>query len=302
MHPSQRTYLLDKMGLSAAIFTAIGWGIAGIFIQLMPNISLLSLVAARLTLALIVFTPVLFLKSNSFFSHITPLRQPITWGLSAILFACYTLGTLSFQLAPVGEATLLMTTAPLFVILFRFVAREHIHKNEYVGATLAFIGITIVMLPGLVVDSELTQQRIIGDIMALLVSILFATYAMWSRALHHKEVIPSTMSITLGTFILGFILALFVLPQDVSEHNGTFNHVLILSFIGLGIVSTAIPTITYNIAAKRLTPLMTSGILLFEPVLAIVFAFLILNEIPSIWIAPGVLFILIGLALIGRTK
>ena len=302
MYVNQRTIALDRVGLTAAFLTASGWGVAGIFIQFLPNISALSIVATRLTLALVIFTPVLFFKKDNFVSHIITLSRPITWGLSSILFACYTLGTMSFQLAPVGEATLLMTTAPLFVILFKFLAREQTHRNEYLGALLAIVGIGLVVLPRLTLDNVVSDQRIAGDILALLVSILFAAYAIWFRSLSNNNNAPNSMSVTLGTFTLGCIMALFVAPYALFEYKNLINIEVIISFIGLGILSTAIPTLTYTVAAKRLPPLLTTGILLLEPVLAIAFAFLILKEIPSLWIAPGVLFILIGLILIGRGK
>lgn len=302
MYVNDRTSPLDKIGLTAAFLTASGWGVAGIFIQFLPSISASSIVATRLTLALAIFTPILFFKKDNFFAHIVSLRRPITWSLSAILFACYTLGTMSFQMAPVGEATLLMTTAPIFVILFKFFAREQTHRNEYLGALLAIVGIGLVVLPRLTIDNVVTDQRVIGDVLALLVSILFATYAIWFSSLNNNNNAPNSMSVTLGTFTLGCIMALLVAPHAFSEYNNLFNRKIIISFIGLGILSTAIPTLTYTVAAKRLPPLLTTGILLLEPVLAIVFAFLILKEIPSLWIAPGILFILVGLILIGRCK
>ncbi len=300
MHIKDETISLDRVGLSAALLTACGWGMAGIFIQLIQDIPALSIVAIRLTLALVVLLPILVLTRPNFLDDIKALRNPTVWGLGTILFTCYTLGTASFQMAPVGEATLLMTTAPLFVILYKLFRSISINNTESIGAFLAMLGISLIMFPNINFDSSMSNERIIGDGLAILVSILFAINAIWFFSLSKKQNAPNTISVTLMTLAIGSTMFIFFSPEIPTISFKYDNSIIFISLILLSIISTAIPTISYAVAAKRLPAIMTTGILLLEPVLAIIFAFIVLQETPSFWMAPGLLSIMIGLIYMGK--
>ena len=289
--------LLDKTGIIGAILTALGWGTAGVFIKLLPSLSAFSIVAIRLALALVVMIPILLFQNN-FLAQIKQLRRLKIWILSLIMLACYTLGTIAFQFAPVGEVTLLMTTAPIFTILFQLLRRQKIGKNEYWGALIAFLGICFVMFPSLDLDSVISRQHILGNLLALLVSILLAIYAIWFRSLNQYDIAPNSISIALGTFILGSLVFIPNTLKLFSAHSHLIGIRYSIAFLGLGLVSTAIPTLSYAIAAKRLPALTTTSILLLEPILAVASAFLILGAVPSVWIIPGTLFVAIGIGIL----
>lgn len=300
MANKRSAYSLDAVGFAAAIVTAFGWGIAGVFIKNLPNISALSLVSMRLTLALITLVFILSFRRKELFKHMVSLGNPVVLGASFLLLTCYSLGTLSFQLAPVGEATLLMAIAPLFVVMFKIFIREKTYKNEFLGVVFAIGGISIIFLPSFFISNIFSVERIIGDALAVFVSVIFAILALWIHSLKKKNKAPETLSIALGTFVMGFIMGVYIAQQQVSELYKFGDIKTIISLISLGLLSTAIPTFTYGIATKRLAPLMTTSILLFEPIFAIIFAFIILNEIPSFRTAPGIFFIFAGLILISR--
>jgi drug/metabolite transporter (DMT)-like permease len=286
--------LFDKTGIVGAILTALGWGMAGVFIKLLPNFSAFSIVAVRLALALVFIIPILLLQNN-FFTQIRELRRLKVWLLSLMMLACYTFGTIAFQIAPVGEVTLLMTTAPIFTILFKFWRREKIRKTEYWGVSIAFFGICYIIFPSLNLDSVISKQHIFGNFLALLVSILLAIYAIWFRSLSQYDFAPNSISIALGTFIIGSLIFLPTTLKLFSTDTGLIDIRYLMASLGLGLVSTVIPTLCYAIAAQRLPPITTTSILLLEPILAVAFAFLILGTVPSIWIIPGTVFVGIGI-------
>lgn len=286
---------LDKIGIIGAILAASGWGMAGIFIQLLPDFSVFLIVAIRLALALVVTITALLLFQNQLLLHIKELRRFKVWGFSAIMLTCYTCGTLAFQLAPVGEVSLLMATAPIFVIFFKLLLRKQIMRNEYRGALIALLGICFVIFPSLTINSIVSRQRIVGNLLALLFSALLAIYATWFRYLSKHSKAPSSIAVALGTFMLGCSVFLPAALQLFLTSSGLINVKHSIAFLGLGIASTAIPTMSYAVAAGRLPPLMTTSVLLLEPILATAFAFLILREVPSIWIVPGTILVVIGL-------
>ena len=286
--------LLDKTGIIGAILTALGWGMAGVFIKLLPSFSAFSIVTIRLVLALVVLIPILLFQNN-LFTHIKELCHLKVWILSLIMLGCYTFGTMAYQFAPVGEVTLLMTTAPIFTILFQFLRRKKIRKAEYWGALIAFLGICLIMFPSLNYSYAVSWQRIVGNFLALSVSVLLAIYALWFRSLSQYNIAPNSISISLGTFILGILIFFPITLKSFSAYTNLIDVRYLAASLGLGLVSTAIPTLTYVIAAKRLPALTTTGILLLEPILAITFAFIILGTVPSVWIIPGTVFVAIGI-------
>lgn len=290
----EKLSLLDKTGITVAILTASGWGMAGIFIKLLPGISAFSIVAVRLALALIIIIPILLFQNN-LFARIKELRNLKVWLLSLIMLGCYIFGTIAFQFSSVGEVALLMTTAPFFVILFKFSRREKIYRNEYQGALIAFLGICFVIFPSITLGSSILRQHVVGNLLALLVSILFAIYAIWFRFLNEYSKAPSSMAVALGTFILGSSAFLSITIRLFSVVGDSTSVKYLMLFLGLGLVSTAIPTLSYSIAARRLPALITTSILLLEPILAIAFAFIVLRTVPSVWIIPGIILVAMGI-------
>lgn len=286
---------LDKIGIIGATLAASGWGMAGIFIQLLTDFSVFSVIAIRLTLALAMTTTTLLLFPNKFWTYCQELRHFQVWGLSSIMLTCYACGTLAFQLSTVSDVTLLMATSPIFVILFKLLQRKPVRQNEYRGASIAFLGICFIIFPGFTMGNIILKQRIVGNSLALIFSVLLAIYATWFNSLRNHLKAPNSVAVALGTFVLGSLIFFPVATRSISASINEIETRQIVALIGLGIISTAIPTLSYAIAAKRLPPLTTTSVLLLEPIFATFFAFLILREIPSVWIVPGATFVVIGL-------
>ncbi|WP_040839203.1 EamA family transporter [Thiothrix nivea] len=81
--------------------------------------------------------------------------------------------------------------------------------------------------------------------------------------------------------------------------NKTLKRILSLFiFLGLGVISTAIPTLGFAIVSKKLPAIITSMISLFIPLFSAIFAYLILKEELSIIFFIGCTFVLGGVAII----
>jgi len=288
----------NKLGMTAIFLAIIGWSSAGIFIKLLPNIDAIFIVAIRLSISLFVTLILLLLLKKNFTKYIKHLFEIKTWAFGLILFFCYFLGTLAFQIAPVGEVTILMTLSPLFIIIFNLILGYGVKKIEIIGVIIALFGIVFITFEQMSYQDNSLSNRLLGNIFALIVSILFAVYALLYNTFDKKDKSPNIISVTLSTFIIGTIL-LIVLITINTETDITFqNNINILFLIGIAVIATAIPTISYSIASKQLKPIVTTSLLLLEPFIAILLAFLIISEIPSLFIVPGLIFILIGLLLI----
>jgi drug/metabolite transporter (DMT)-like permease len=290
---------LDPQGLLAALCATAAWGMSGIFIRWLPGWSPFLVLVGRFLVAIAVMLPILFLRPGVRANLIYSLTTPLVWGLSLPAIGSYILGTSAIQMAPVGEVTLLFTTSPLFVIAYKGAMRLPVKRSEYFGMLLAMAGVSLIMLPKIAFTQAASWQTIVGYMLALGAAGLVSLYAAWSNALAQKKLAPETFTIVFSTFILGSLLSFLgaICFSKFSIGEG-MNRSAILIFLGLGILSTALPFFCYTLAVQRLPIMLSSAILLLEPLFAVLFASIALQEIPSLWVVFGSIFVLGGLLLI----
>ena len=277
------------------------WGLTGVFVRLLPPLSPLTITAGRFLVALAFVLPVLGLFAHSRRSVKSVLMRPMAYVLALLLSGYYLLATAAFQMAPVAEVALLLSTPPLFILAFRRVRGDRPTMTEMGGALVAVAGIALILVPKIFYSGSMPIQHLTGNVLAICAAGLAAFYAYMYRMLAERGVAPDTMGVSLLTFVLGgAILALWVgLTPAPAGWNMLNEHALIV-FLGLGVLSTAIPTLGFAIASARLPAIVTAMISLFIPLFAGLFAFLMLGERLSPMFIPGGIFVLSGIALIFR--
>jgi drug/metabolite transporter (DMT)-like permease len=292
---------LDNQGLMAALCAAFTWGIAGIFIRWLPGWSPFAVLAGRFLVATAVMLPILVLRPSIRFEFTRSLRISQTWWLSLPLIGGYVLGTTAFQMAPVGEVTLLLTTSPLFIVAYKYFVGLRIKPSEGIGILLAILGGSFILLPQLSASGVAFWQAMTGYLLALGAAGVVALYTVWFSALTQQGIAPKSINVVFVTCLLGSVLSL-LLAGFFSKLSMEFeiDGQTILTLIGLGVLSTAFPSLCYTMAAQRLPAVMTTAILLLEPVFATLFAYAALREIPSLWFYIGSVLVLCGLLLIAR--
>ena len=291
---------LDSKGIAIALISTATWATAGIFIRWLPGWSPFAILSGRFLVAAIALLPIV-LSPNIRKSLLQSVQSITIWAISLPLIGGYLLGTTAFQMAPVGEVTLLISTSPLFVVAYKLFSRSPIHKNESTGTLLSMLGVGLILLPQMS-NSVGIQQRIIGDLMALGSAALLATYVLWFGAIARKGKPLKPINVVFIACLLGCILStlcttLLSNPTGSSGLNGQ----AILVILGLGVLSTAMSTLLYTMAAQRLPALLATAILLTEPVFAIIFSSIALEENPSGWFAVGSFFVLSGLLSIAKS-
>lgn len=113
------TVTAERNAVVAAGLTAMMWGLTGIFVRLLPPVSPLAVTTGRLLVALIVALPILAVSDINRLNLKVALKNPVAYALASLLGAYYFLATAAFQLAPVAEVALLLSTTPLFVLTLR---------------------------------------------------------------------------------------------------------------------------------------------------------------------------------------
>jgi drug/metabolite transporter (DMT)-like permease len=142
--------------------------------------------------------------------------------------------------------------------------------------------------------------RLLGDLLALLAAAASAGYALIFAAARARaarggaggarpRAAPAPLGVALLTFALGTTtLALRAAVAGVPPvRTGRLDGRGWVLLAVLGVVSTAVPTLAFAAAARRLSPVLTSAAQLLVPVVAAVAAAVTLGELPSPWLAPG---------------
>lgn len=289
---------IDRTALSIAAMTAILWGLTGVFVRLLPPLSPVTITASRLLISLAIAVVFLLLMRNVRSSFIKSLHIPAAYLLALLLGAYYFLATAAFQLAPVAEVALLLSTPPLFVLLLRRLRGDHPSRQEVGGALLAVAGIALIMTPGLLGGATLHEARLHGDLLAICAALMTGVYAFYYRCLAQQQRAPDSIGVTVLTFALGSVILVAVML--VQPGSAAFAPVpdTLLKMAGLGILATALPSLGFAIAAKRLPAVATATIALFIPVFATLFAWWILEERLSPMLLPGGALVLGGVAMI----
>jgi drug/metabolite transporter (DMT)-like permease len=285
----------------AALCATATWGMTGVFVRWLPGWSPFLVMVGRFLVAMIVMLPILLLTPGIRNNLTRSLATPLIWGLSLPAIGAYLFGTTAFQMAPVGEVTLLCTTSPLFVIAYKYVVRSLIKRSESFGMLLATVGVSLIMFPQLSIDQTPSWQAIAGYLLALGAAGLLALYAYWFNALAKQDIAPKSIVVVFVTFFLGSMLSLLcaVLFSNLAIGTGMSGQVALL-FSSLGILSTAVPLLCYTAAVQRLPVMLSTAIMLLEPIFSVLFAFVALQEIPSLWSGIGSLFVFGGLLSIAR--
>ena len=291
----------NSIGLMAALFATATWGMVGIFVRWLPGWSAFAVLAGRFLVATVAMLPILLLVPSIRQDFTRSLRIPPIWWLSLLAIGSSFLGTTAFQMAPVGEVTLLFTTSPLFIIAYKYVMRLDIKQGESRGILIATTGVIIILLPQFSSDRAISWQTILGYLLALGAAAMVTLYTVLFDTFTDRGIVPKSINIVFMTCLLGGILFLSCTILFAKLSIGTdIDRQEICVLLGLGIFSTALPFFCYTIAAQKLPIVLTTAILLLEPMFAVLFASVALQEIPSLWFGIGSILVFWGLRSIAR--
>jgi drug/metabolite transporter (DMT)-like permease len=167
------------------------------------------------------------------------------------------------------------------------------------GAVLALAGL------GLVLDlSGSARLSLIGVMWGLLAAVGLAAYFVLSASADGDALPPIAMAwagMCAGAALLGALGLAGVLPMRASTADVQFLHhqvSWIVPVAGLALVAAVIPYVTGIGAARRLGARLSSFVGMAEVLFAVVFAWLLLGQLPtSLQFAGGAL-ILAGVALV----
>ena len=259
-------YNNETLGALALIFAGVFLSFGGVIIRFMESSSAWQITGYRsitFSLAILLYILIKYKKDT--------LHAFKKIGHSGILIAlilgfsntCFVWG---MSTTTVSNAVFIMSTGPLFAaICSYFFLKRKIGKKTFIAIAGSMFGITIMFSGGM------ESSNYIGNIIILGVPIGFAFQLTILNYNSHIDFMPATFLGGVFSSLIGFI---FMANLDISTHD-----LLLCLFMGAFQVGIGFMLIT--IGSRYIPPHRAALFLLMEPVLAPIWAFLGVGEIPG---------------------
>ncbi len=260
----------ERLPFVALLVATIVYGLTNILIRFASKESYFSVIFFVLLFSTLMFVPVLIFTRT--ISEVWSLKRfrlilPLGFFAAATWFLIY----FAIMKTSIANAVLGYATTPIFVVaLSPFLLKEHINKPILAALGLAVFGVLLIYDPRNLIQS-IAPLGVIGGILAGFAS---AFLEIIGRKLRNQY---SPYSLTfLGTaFGMLFIFPVFLLTGAAVP---AVNSMGIIFVLGLGGVSGG--TLLYY-GLRHMLAQSASIMLLLEPFISIVAAFIIFIEVPS---------------------
>lgn len=261
----------QALGFIFVLLAGIGFGFLGIFGRLayQSGMNVGELLTFRFALAaVILFSGLVIFKPSLL--KITFRQICISSGLGIFGYAVFsTLYFKSIEGISVALSALLLFTFPIFVSLgAHFILKEKMPRRQILSLLLACAGLIILLWGPLVVNS------LASVIFAITAAISYSVYVLVSGK-YQQRVPPLTSSLYV---IVSAGLALFIFHQPSFARIPQLTPQQLLIILGIAVVSTIGPLTLFLAGLQRLSSAKASIIVMIEPVVAALAAWLLLGE------------------------
>lgn len=269
--------------------TIILWGSAFPFIKLaLQDFQATHLSALRLVIASVILLLIGAIKR-------VPLPDiqdvPLLMLLGVCGFAVYhTALSIGEYYVSAGIASLLVSTTPIFsALLATTFLQTTFSKFAWLGSIIALLGVALISLG----DSEQLKAYLIGIILILFASFGESIYFTFQQPLLEKY---GFMSLTVYTMFASSLSMLVWLPGSLDDLQSAHVHA-VLAVLYLAIGPTVIPYLALAYTIQKVGVSDATISLYLTPVVSLVFAYLMLGEIPTIFAIIGGVVTLIGVGI-----
>lgn len=285
------------MGYLKIITALLIWSSLGIFVRKigLPNTALIfypSLIAGLVQLLLLSSTGRLgksVISGQNSKSILLLLFIPVCLLANSFLFY------FAFRNTTIANSVLTHYTAPVFVAFMApFLLKEKIHKTAWAAIVLSSIGLWSIMKGSSPEGTGFTGSREYLGIMAgALSGLAYAFLILTIRNIASKY--PSLFIICIQNLVMSLILLPFIISTPVSLHQVPY-------LLIMGVVHSTLAPLIYVQGFHTVTANEAAILGYFEPVGAIMLAFVLLGEIPGVPALLGGGLILFSGYLILRNK
>ncbi len=197
----------------------------------------------------------------------------------------------SIMLTSVANSTLLANLAPIFVALAAWLLfRQQLRRKFLLGLAIAVTGMAM-LIGG---DFQLQGTELIGDALGVVTAMFYAGYQLTMTRLRARVATSTVMAWS------GLVTALVLLPIALLSGEQMLPHSTMgwWKLAGLALISQVAGQSLIAYAMAHLPATFSSVGLLFQPVMATLFAWLILGEsVSSLQLAGGII-VLLGIRMV----
>jgi drug/metabolite transporter (DMT)-like permease len=282
-----KPYLILLISVISVSFAAI--------IIVSINAHPLSIAFFRLLFTIMIIFPFVFFnkKTKNELMNLSTFNLVIMVAIGLILAAHFSLWITSLKMTSVASSVILVAIHPILVGPFsHFIFKEKLSIYNLIGIFLSVFGV-VILIYGNYGFSSIRYDSVEGNILALLGGVAAGFYIIGGRKIRRELSVGSYVFVVYGvsTLALFFVCIIFNAPVYNLSYE---NYLLILL---MAIVSGIFGHTFYNWSLKFIRTSIVSVVLLGEPILSTIFAFIIpwINQIPSIYTIIGGIIILIGI-------
>jgi len=286
-------------GYTGVFVTAAMWATSGIFIKLILNssdISEFSLAFYRDLLTFLVFFVILLIFRRDLLRIV---KRDVLWFAGLGGFGLGTLHLLwNFGVAINGVAVSTVQQAMMPIILAiaaRFAFKELLNKYKIFAIIITFIG--AIFLSGFLKQTN-GELNVSGILVGFAIPLTYAMFNLFS-----KKITGRYHPFTILTYGFGFgaltllPVQLFLLPQSVSPQLSSF-----LWLGGLIVISTVLPFLLYTFLLRDMEVSVAGILSMAEIPIAFFYAFIVFNEMFTLYQWIGTALIILGIRLFLRYK
>jgi drug/metabolite transporter (DMT)-like permease len=196
----------------------------------------------------------------------------------------------SAKLTSVAMSVALVCTTPVWTALIAVVRRVHVPRPTWIGIGIAMLGVAI----GAGADIGVSGRAVVGDALALAGGIAAAVYTTFGE---RARASTSTTTYTLLCYaVCALVIALICVIGGVRlvGFTGTTWLALVAMTVGPQLLGHSL----INYALERVSATTVAVLLLLEVPGAALIAFLLLGQLPPARSMPGLILLLIGVAVV----
>jgi drug/metabolite transporter (DMT)-like permease len=219
------------------------------------------------------------------------------WGLSllagALLAGHFAAWVPSVTLTSVASSTALVATQPVWAALLARLDGRLVARRVWTGILVAVAGAA--MITG--ADLSLSARAVAGDLLAVLGGILAAAYVTAGAAVRVKVSTTAYTTVCYTTCAVLLVLVCLVFRQPLTGYSGATWVKLAALTVGAQLLGHSL----VNVVLRTTSPTVVSLAILFEAPGAAIIAAVWLDQLPPASALPGLVVLLIGLALVIRS-
>ena len=248
----------------------------------------------RLAMATAILAPLVAWRKGATLRELPRKDLLIMAGIGAILATHFTLWIASLKVEgeSVASSVVLVTSHPLLVgLLSHFVLRERLNKWMALGIALGFSGVVVIALA----DYGFRESLLGADVLAFLGGVMAGFYFLAGRRLRqHVSLLDYAFVVYASATGVLFLYAI-ALGQSLVP-AGDLRRELLL-FLALAVIPQLGGHTLYNWSLRWVTAPVVSLSLVGEPIGSSLLAWVLLEQVPSAFVAAGAALALLGVFL-----